>query len=175
MKEQVIVLDWQIGNLQSAIGNQLGLAGWDAAAAMDRGPSGDLYVLDSGAGFGFDANGPQPAVKIWKVSAASGATTVVYNNATMPGLKVNAQGIAVKDDDTITLMPAVAGGPVATHMEPMAIFLDAVLIGDGEEATTEIALSWVEGKRRGLTRAERLRELANIRGVYVPSLYDTVI
>jgi radical SAM family uncharacterized protein/radical SAM-linked protein len=68
----------------------------------------------------------------------------------------------------------VAGGPVATHMEPMAIFLDAVLIGDGEEATTEIALSWVAGKKRGLTRAERLRELANIRGVYVPSLYDTV-
>ncbi|HEY5377275.1 MAG TPA: B12-binding domain-containing radical SAM protein, partial [Polyangiaceae bacterium] len=25
----------------------------------------------------------------------------------------------------------VAGGPVATHMEPMAIFLDAVLVGDG--------------------------------------------
>ena len=69
----------------------------------------------------------------------------------------------------------VAGGPVATHMEPMAIFLDAVLIGDGEEATTEIALSWTQGKKRGLTRAERLRELANIRGVYVPSLYDTVI
>ncbi|HEX7453722.1 MAG TPA: TIGR03960 family B12-binding radical SAM protein, partial [Polyangiaceae bacterium] len=69
----------------------------------------------------------------------------------------------------------VAGGPVATHMEPMAIFLDAVLVGDGEEATTEIALSWTQGKKRGLTRAERLRELANIRGVYVPSLYDTVI
>jgi radical SAM family uncharacterized protein/radical SAM-linked protein len=67
----------------------------------------------------------------------------------------------------------VAGGPVATHMEPMAIFLDAVLIGDGEEATTEIALSWVNGKKRGLSREERLRELAQIRGVYVPSLYDT--
>jgi radical SAM family uncharacterized protein/radical SAM-linked protein len=69
----------------------------------------------------------------------------------------------------------VAGGPVATHMEPMAIFLDAVLVGDGEEATTEIVLSWVDGKKRGLTREQRLRELANIRGVYVPSLYDTVI
>ena len=66
----------------------------------------------------------------------------------------------------------VAGGPVATHMEPMAIFLDAVLIGDGEEATTEIALCWVDGKKRGLTRHERLIELAKIPGVYVPSLYD---
>jgi len=72
------------------------------------------------------------------------------------------------DDDPLI----VAGGPVATHMEPMAIFLDAVLIGDGEEATTEIALAWVDAKKRGLSRAERLIELAKIPGVYVPSLYD---
>src|ERR1700759_2387186 len=71
------------------------------------------------------------------------------------------------DDDPLI----VAGGPVATHMEPMAIFLDCVLIGDGEEATTEIALAWVSAKKRGLSRAERLRELSQIRGVYVPSLY----
>ncbi|HEY2409818.1 MAG TPA: TIGR03960 family B12-binding radical SAM protein [Polyangiaceae bacterium] len=69
----------------------------------------------------------------------------------------------------------VAGGPVATHMEPMAIFLDAVLIGDGEEATTEIALCWASGKARGLSRDERLRELARIPGVYVPSLYETAV
>ena len=69
----------------------------------------------------------------------------------------------------------VAGGPVATHMEPMAIFLDAVLIGDGEEATTEIALCWVDAKKRGLSRDERLLELSKIPGVYVPSLYDTAI
>jgi len=72
------------------------------------------------------------------------------------------------DDDPLV----VAGGPVATHMEPMAIFLDAVLIGDGEEATTEIALCWVDAKKRGLSRAERLLELAKIPGVYVPALYD---
>jgi len=71
------------------------------------------------------------------------------------------------DDDPLI----VAGGPVATHMEPMAIFLDAVLIGDGEEAAKEIALSWVHGKRQGLSRRERLEKLAEIRGVYVPSLY----
>src|SRR6478752_3661779 len=75
------------------------------------------------------------------------------------------------DDDPLI----VAGGPVATHMEPMAIFLDAVLIGDGEEATTEIALSWVDAKKRGLSRNERLIELAKIPGVYVPSLYDVAV
>ena len=69
----------------------------------------------------------------------------------------------------------VAGGPVGTHAEPMSPFLDAVLIGDGEEATTEIALAWVRGKRAGLSREERLVELARIPGVYVPSLYETAL
>jgi radical SAM family uncharacterized protein/radical SAM-linked protein len=69
----------------------------------------------------------------------------------------------------------VAGGPVGTHAEPMSPFLDAVLIGDGEEATTEIALAWVEGKRLGESRAERLARLARLPGVYVPSLYSTAL
>ncbi len=69
----------------------------------------------------------------------------------------------------------IAGGPVATHAEPMAPFLDAILIGDGEEAATEIALSWVDGKKAGLSRAERLKRLSKLAGVYVPSLYETEI
>ncbi|HEY3234174.1 MAG TPA: TIGR03960 family B12-binding radical SAM protein [Polyangiaceae bacterium] len=66
----------------------------------------------------------------------------------------------------------VAGGPAATHMEPVARFFDAVLIGDGEEALTEIALAWAQGKRLRISREERLEGLAKIRGVYVPSLYE---
>jgi radical SAM family uncharacterized protein/radical SAM-linked protein len=69
----------------------------------------------------------------------------------------------------------VAGGPVGTHAEPMSPFLDAVLIGDGEEAATEIALAWAEGKRLGESRSERLLRLARIPGVYVPSLYETAL
>ena len=49
------------------------------------------------------------------------------------------------------------GGPTATHPEPLAPFLDAVVIGDGEERATEIALAWTAMKRQGLPRAERLR------------------
>jgi radical SAM family uncharacterized protein/radical SAM-linked protein len=69
----------------------------------------------------------------------------------------------------------VAGGPVATHCEPAADFFDAILIGDGEEAATEMALCWVAAKREGLSRRERLVRLAQIRGVYVPSLYETAL
>jgi radical SAM family uncharacterized protein/radical SAM-linked protein len=67
----------------------------------------------------------------------------------------------------------VAGGPTATHPEPLAPFVDAIVIGDGEERTTEIALAWTTMKRQGLPRAERLRGLAKLAGVYVPSLYAT--
>jgi radical SAM family uncharacterized protein/radical SAM-linked protein len=73
------------------------------------------------------------------------------------------------DDDPLI----IAGGPVATHAEPLAPFIDAFLIGDGEEASTEIALAWAEDRRAGVPRDERLARLAKIRGVYVPSLYAT--
>ncbi|HSC89827.1 MAG TPA: radical SAM protein, partial [Polyangiaceae bacterium] len=85
-------------------------------------------------------------------------------------------GIALRSADRGEDAPLIlAGGPVATHCEPMAPFLDAVLVGDGEEALTEIALCWARGKRAGLSRAERLLQLAGIVGCYVPSLYETEI
>jgi radical SAM family uncharacterized protein/radical SAM-linked protein len=67
----------------------------------------------------------------------------------------------------------VAGGPTATHPEPLALFIDAIVVGDGEERTTELALLWTELKEGGVPRRERLARLAQLRGVYVPSLYAT--
>jgi radical SAM family uncharacterized protein/radical SAM-linked protein len=65
----------------------------------------------------------------------------------------------------------VAGGPVATHAEPMAPFIDAFAIGDAEELAVEIAHSWAESKRERLPRREALRRLAQLHGVYVPCFY----
>jgi radical SAM family uncharacterized protein/radical SAM-linked protein len=67
----------------------------------------------------------------------------------------------------------IAGGPTATHPEPLAPFLDALVIGDGEERTGEVALLWTSLKRNGIPREARLRALAKLEGVYVPSLYAT--
>ena len=74
------------------------------------------------------------------------------------------------NDDPLVL----AGGPVATHAEPMAPFFDAMLIGDGEEALVEMALEWNRTKALGMSRSERLASLAQLAGVYVPSLYETM-
>src|SRR5579872_2143118 len=82
-------------------------------------------------------------------------------------LRADARG----EDDPLV----VAGGPTATHPEPIAPFLDAVVIGDGEEVAAQVALSWTRSKRAGASRADRLRALAELRGVYVPSLYGTLV
>ncbi|MCU0529971.1 MAG: B12-binding domain-containing radical SAM protein [Cyanobium sp. Prado107] len=62
------------------------------------------------------------------------------------------------------------GGPVLTaNPEPLAPFLDAVLLGDGElllPAFLDALLAC-----RDAPRPERLRRLAQVPGVYVPGLY----
>ncbi|MGB5548189.1 MAG: B12-binding domain-containing radical SAM protein, partial [Polyangiales bacterium] len=68
----------------------------------------------------------------------------------------------------------VAGGPTATHAEPMAPFIDAFLIGDGEAKLPELMHAWADMKDEGLPRAERLVRVAKLGGFYVPSLYRSV-
>ena len=65
----------------------------------------------------------------------------------------------------------IAGGPCAFNPEPLAEFLDAVVLGDGEEAVGEIADVIRESKRKNRNRVETLRELSNLEGVYVPRFY----
>lgn len=68
----------------------------------------------------------------------------------------------------------IAGGPCAFNPEPMADFIDMFLIGDGEEAVPEIAERYIALKRSGsmMNKADVLKELAAIEGVYVPGLYE---
>jgi len=65
----------------------------------------------------------------------------------------------------------IGGGPCVFNPEPFAPFFDAILIGEGEEATPDIVAAHRAAKAQGLSRAETLRALAAIPGVYVPSLY----
>ncbi|MEM6958900.1 MAG: TIGR03960 family B12-binding radical SAM protein, partial [Myxococcota bacterium] len=71
------------------------------------------------------------------------------------------------DDDPLV----VCGGPVATHGEPMAPFIDVFLIGDGEEKTPQLMLAWAQLRDAGVPRHERLEAIAKLGGFYVPSLY----
>ncbi|MDD5174546.1 MAG: TIGR03960 family B12-binding radical SAM protein [Candidatus Omnitrophica bacterium] len=69
------------------------------------------------------------------------------------------------EDDPIV----IAGGPACYNPEPMSEFIDAFVIGDGEEVVCEI----IDAFKLNLNRGKLLKELAKIPGVYVPSLYET--
>lgn len=71
----------------------------------------------------------------------------------------------------------IAGGPTVYSSEPIAEFIDVIVIGDGEEAFPELVARYMELKDSdmNLTREQVLRELARIEGMYVPSLYRTSV
>lgn len=67
----------------------------------------------------------------------------------------------------------IAGGHCTYNPEPIADFVDAFVIGDGEEVIGEITDVLREWKRSGRSHREAvLHELATVPGVYVPSMYD---
>ncbi|MFA6609867.1 MAG: TIGR03960 family B12-binding radical SAM protein, partial [Candidatus Omnitrophota bacterium] len=69
----------------------------------------------------------------------------------------------------------IAGGPSAYNPEPLSDFIDAFVIGDAEEAMSELLDAYKKIRPSGGTgrpaRRELLKALAKIEGVYVPSLY----
>ena len=67
----------------------------------------------------------------------------------------------------------IIGGHCAYNPEPLADFIDAAVLGDGEEVASEISEVVAAWKASGRTSRDGiLRELARIEGVYVPSMYE---
>jgi radical SAM family uncharacterized protein len=66
----------------------------------------------------------------------------------------------------------IAGGHAAFNPEPIADFVDAAVLGDGEQAVGSITDVVRDAKRDGLSRDETLLRLARTGGVYVPKFYD---
>ncbi|MBI1795742.1 MAG: TIGR03960 family B12-binding radical SAM protein [Candidatus Eisenbacteria bacterium] len=67
----------------------------------------------------------------------------------------------------------IAGGAQAFSPEPMAEFIDAFVIGDGEEVIHRVVDLVGRAKRERWSRQHLLAALAHVRGVYVPSGYAT--
>ena len=65
----------------------------------------------------------------------------------------------------------IAGGPCTLNPFPMSAFIDAFLIGDGEDAVKEIIHVYHEWKKEGVDdREPLLKALSGIEGVFVPAL-----
>ncbi|MBN2645764.1 MAG: TIGR03960 family B12-binding radical SAM protein [Desulfuromonadaceae bacterium] len=66
----------------------------------------------------------------------------------------------------------LVGGPCAFNPEPLADFIDAALLGDGEEAAVEICQAIRDSRRAGESRQQCLERLSRIEGVYVPHFFS---
>lgn len=70
----------------------------------------------------------------------------------------------------------IAGGPCATHPEPLAPFMDFIVIGDAEKFVAPMLRFIGEKRAEGMARDSILFELASrMPGIYVPKFYDTTI
>lgn len=73
-------------------------------------------------------------------------------------------------DETTPLI--IAGGPCAFNPEPLAPFLDAVVLGDGEDVIIEIMDIIADWRKSHGSRQEILHALSGLNGVYVPCFYN---
>jgi len=143
----------------------------DAAAERAYAPWTDMEASMRAAGIPlFSVESTRPAAE-FDVIAFNLSAELTYTNvlnmldlADVP-LRTAARG----PGDAVVL----AGGHCTYNPEPLADFLDAAVLGDGEEVVSELhdaITAWhatgEDRDRRGLHRA-----LAAIEGVYVPSLY----
>ncbi len=133
-------------------------------------PDLEALMRESGVPqFTVDAHRP---VRDFDVLGISFSTELGYTNM-LTALDLG--GIPLHAADRTDEHPlVVAGGHAAFNPEPIADFIDAAVIGDGEQAVlgiTDVIGAWkVQGRPGG--RAELLLRLARTGGVYVPALYD---
>ncbi len=81
-------------------------------------------------------------------------------------------GIPLHSADRHSLKNIVfAGGVCAFNPEPLADFIDFFSLGEGEEITTEILALYSQAKAENWSKAQYLREVSRIPGIYVPSFY----
>jgi radical SAM family uncharacterized protein len=119
----------------------------------------------------FTVDGHRP-VRAFDVLGVSFSTELGYTNL-LEALDLSGIPLHARDrgpEDPIVL----AGGHAAFNPEPIADFVDAAVLGDGEQAVlemTEVIRAWkAEGRPGG--RDEVLLRLARTGGVYVPRFYD---
>ncbi|UIJ37068.1 TIGR03960 family B12-binding radical SAM protein [Desulfobaculum bizertense] len=67
----------------------------------------------------------------------------------------------------------MAGGGCTFNAEPIADFMDFMILGDGEEVQMSVLDLVGKAKRQGMSRREVLEEMRHIPGVYVPAFFES--
>ncbi len=119
----------------------------------------------------FTVDGHRP-VKAFDLLGVSFSTELGYTNLLtaldLAGIPLHA--VDRDDDDPIVLV----GGHASFNPEPVADFIDAAVLGDGEEIVLKISDIVREFREEGSPggRHELLRRLAATGGIYVPQFYE---
>lgn len=81
-------------------------------------------------------------------------------------------GIPLRSDDRLENHPLIiAGGPCTFNPAPLESFIDAFVIGEGEEVVAEITAAVSAAKKQALTRKTIIEKLSEISGIYVPRVH----
>ena len=66
----------------------------------------------------------------------------------------------------------LAGGGCTLAAEPLAPFMDVMILGEGEECLPEVLKVIEQGKKENCTRQNILEKLSYIEGVYIPEFFE---
>jgi radical SAM family uncharacterized protein len=143
----------------------------DAVAERTYAPWSDLSTLLRRHGLPLFSVDTHRAAGDFDVLAFNLSSELVFTNVLE---MIDLAGVPVRAAERRPEHPLVMiGGHSAFNPEPLADFVDAVVLGEGEEVVgeiTEVVGAWIAAGR--MSRDSVLRQLAQVPGVYVPSLYE---
>ncbi len=145
----------------------------DAVAERTYAPWHDLEALMRERNVPLFSVDTHRAAGDFDLLAFSLAAELVYTNVIN---MIDLAGVAVRSAHRETTDPLIVlGGHCAFNPEPLADYVDLVVLGEGEEVIGDITEVVREWKASGQTPGSRdgvLRELSKIPGVYAPAMYD---
>jgi len=144
----------------------------DALAERSYAPWVDMEAAMRRVGLPLFSVENHVAARSFDVLAFNLSAELVYTNVLN---LIDLAQVAVRAEDRAPGDPlVVAGGHCAFNPEPLADFIDAFVLGDGEEAVgemTDVLAKWLAGPIESRDREDALAALSSVEGVYVPSLY----
>ncbi len=153
----IMILYEQVNNQPDMLAERV-FSPWVDMEAIMRRESIPLYSLES-----------KHRIRDFDILGISLPYEQLYTNALN---MLDLAGMPVRSRDRDETYPLViAGGHACYNPEPMADFIDAFVIGEGEEIIVEVARTIQQ--MRGAGRDAQLRAIAGIQGMYVPRFYDT--
>lgn len=158
---QGVAILYEVLNEQDWILAERSYAVWPDMAEQMRSAGVPQFTLD----------GHRP-VRAFDVLGVSLSTELGYTNLLAA---LDLAGIPLHQADRSLDDPLViVGGHASFNPEPLADFIDAAILGDGEEAVLEVSRLLRDWQREGRPggRDGLLARLASTGGVYVPSFYD---